>query len=127
MRTVLTMAMKDLRLMSRDWLGMFFIIGFPIAMALFFGQIMGPFDTKRASMNIARKSSSGKITLSAAGQSVTADGYEMTWDGDVQTGAGKSTFKLSNIAIPPSLIAMMDPGGTLKQQADGHSVACHLY
>jgi ABC-2 type transport system permease protein len=53
MRTVLTMAMKDLRLMSRDWLGMFFIIGFPIAMALFFGQIMGPFDTKRASMNIA--------------------------------------------------------------------------
>ena len=53
MRTVLTMAMKDLRLMSRDWLGMFFIIGFPIVMGLFFGQIMGPFDSKRASMNIA--------------------------------------------------------------------------
>jgi len=41
MRTVLTMAMKDLRLMSRDWLGMFFIIGFPIAMGIFFGTIMG--------------------------------------------------------------------------------------
>jgi ABC-2 type transport system permease protein len=41
MRTVLTMAVKDLRLMSRDWLGMFFIIGFPIAMAIFFGTIMG--------------------------------------------------------------------------------------
>jgi ABC-2 type transport system permease protein len=53
MRTVLTMAMKDLRLMSRDWLGMFFIIGFPIVMGLFFGQVMGPFDTKRASLNIA--------------------------------------------------------------------------
>jgi linearmycin/streptolysin S transport system permease protein len=53
MRTVLTMAMKDLRLMSRDWLGMFFIIGFPIAIGLFFGQIMGPFDTKKASLNIA--------------------------------------------------------------------------
>jgi len=41
MGTVLTMAVKDLRLMSRDWLGMFFIIGFPIAMAIFFGTIMG--------------------------------------------------------------------------------------
>jgi ABC-2 type transport system permease protein len=40
MRTILTMAVKDLRLMSRDWLGMFFIIGFPIAMAIFFGTIM---------------------------------------------------------------------------------------
>ena len=53
MRTVFTMAMKDLRLMSRDWLGMFFIIGFPIVMGLFFGQVMGPFDTHRASLNIA--------------------------------------------------------------------------
>jgi ABC-2 type transport system permease protein len=53
MRTVLTMAMKDLRLMSRDWLGMFFIIGFPIVMGLFFGQVMGPFDTKRATLNVA--------------------------------------------------------------------------
>ena len=41
MRTVLTMAAKDLRLMSRDWLGMFFIIGFPILMGIFFGSIMG--------------------------------------------------------------------------------------
>ena len=38
MRTVLTMAMKDLRLMSRDWLGMFFIIGFPIVM----GSVLWP-------------------------------------------------------------------------------------
>ena len=29
MRTVLAMAVKDLRLMSRDWLGMFFILAFP--------------------------------------------------------------------------------------------------
>jgi ABC-2 type transport system permease protein len=35
------MAAKDLRLMSRDWLGMFFIIGFPIAMSIFFGTVMG--------------------------------------------------------------------------------------
>ena len=41
MRSILTMAVKDLRLMSRDWLGMFFIIGFPIAMGIFFGSVMG--------------------------------------------------------------------------------------
>jgi ABC-2 type transport system permease protein len=41
MRAILTMAAKDLRLMSRDWLGMFFIIGFPIAMSIFFGVVMG--------------------------------------------------------------------------------------
>jgi ABC-2 type transport system permease protein len=41
MRTVLTMAAKDLRLMGRDWLGMFFIIAFPILMGIFFGSIMG--------------------------------------------------------------------------------------
>jgi len=41
MRAVLNMAAKDLRLMSRDWLGMFFIIGFPIAMSIFFGTVMG--------------------------------------------------------------------------------------
>jgi ABC-2 type transport system permease protein len=53
MRTVFTMAMKDLRLMSRDWLGLFFIIGFPIAMGLFFGSLMGSFNSESASLNIA--------------------------------------------------------------------------
>jgi ABC-2 type transport system permease protein len=54
MRAVLTMAAKDLRLMSRDWLGMFFIIGFPIAMSIFFGTVMGSMgDGDQASINIA--------------------------------------------------------------------------
>jgi ABC-2 type transport system permease protein len=35
------MALKDLRLMCRNPLGMFFIIGFPILMGIFFGSIMG--------------------------------------------------------------------------------------
>jgi ABC-2 type transport system permease protein len=47
------MAAKDLKLMSRDWLGLFFIIGFPIVMALFFGMMMGSFDTKSASLSVA--------------------------------------------------------------------------
>jgi ABC-2 type transport system permease protein len=54
MTTILTMAAKDLRLMSRDWLGMFFIIGFPIAMAVFFGSIMGKMGSEgSAQLNIA--------------------------------------------------------------------------
>ena len=43
MRSLLTMAVKDLTLMRRDWLGMFFIIGFPVLMGVFFGLISGSF------------------------------------------------------------------------------------
>ena len=53
MRTVLTMAVKDLRLISRDWLGLFFIIGFPVLMGIFFGSMYGSVDTESASLNIA--------------------------------------------------------------------------
>ena len=41
MRTVLIMAVKDLVLMTRDWLGLFFIVGFPIMMGVFFGSMYG--------------------------------------------------------------------------------------
>ncbi len=41
MNQVLVMAIKDLRLLFRDKLGAFFIIGFPILMGLFFGMVMG--------------------------------------------------------------------------------------
>jgi len=41
MRSVLAMALKDLTLIHRDWLGMFFIICFPVGMGAFFGFIMG--------------------------------------------------------------------------------------
>lgn len=39
MRSVLTLAIKDLRLLTRDWLGMFFIVVFPVVMGVFFGLI----------------------------------------------------------------------------------------
>jgi ABC-2 type transport system permease protein len=39
MRSVLTMAMKDLLLVSRDWLGLFFIVAFPVLMGIFFGSL----------------------------------------------------------------------------------------
>ena len=53
MRTVLAMTVKDLRLMGRDWLGLFFIVGFPILMAVFFGAMYGSFDTGSASLRVA--------------------------------------------------------------------------
>ena len=59
--------------------------------------------------------SSGAITLAVAGQNYTADGYEMNWDGDPVTGAGKTDFKITNIAIPEAAVAALDSSGTLKQ------------
>ena len=41
MRTVLIMALKDLVLVTRNWLGLFFIVGFPILMGVFFGSMYG--------------------------------------------------------------------------------------
>ncbi len=41
MRKVITLALKDLRVLSRDWFAMFWILAFPLMFALFFGSIMG--------------------------------------------------------------------------------------
>jgi ABC-2 type transport system permease protein len=53
MRSILIMAAKDLRLITRDWIGMFFIVGFPVIMGLFFGVIMGSFDSESATLSVA--------------------------------------------------------------------------
>src|SRR5438093_246278 len=39
MRSIFTLAIKDLRLLSRDWFGLFWIFAFPLMFALFFGTI----------------------------------------------------------------------------------------
>ena len=74
-----------------------------------------PAQIMRASMNIARRMSSGKITVEASGQTFTVDGYDSTWDGDPATGAGKFDVKVTNIAIPAQSIAAIDPTGELKK------------
>jgi hypothetical protein len=74
-----------------------------------------PQEILRASLNVAKKMTAGTMTLTAAGQSFSADSYEMTWDGDPATGSGKTDFKISNIAVPETAIAAMDPTGMLKQ------------
>jgi len=76
-------------------------------------------DEIRASMNLARKIQSGKMTFVAMGQSYSVDGYESTWDGDPATGAGDFSMKVVNIAIPEQAIAMVDQGGMLKQLGYG--------
>jgi ABC-2 type transport system permease protein len=53
MRTIVTMAAKDLRLITRDWLGMFFIAGFPILMGIFFGSMYGDIGAGSASLTVA--------------------------------------------------------------------------
>jgi ABC-2 type transport system permease protein len=53
MRTVFTMATKDLRLISRDWLGMFFIVGFPVLMGLFFGSMFGSIGDNDVKLTVA--------------------------------------------------------------------------
>ena len=78
-----------------------------------------PEEQFRASMNVARKMSADKMTLTAVGQTYTIDGYETTWDGDPQTGSGKFTMKVSNIAVPEGAIAMADHMGMLKQLGYG--------
>lgn len=41
MKRVLQMALKDLKLLFRDKIGLFFMLGFPVLMGVFFGFIMG--------------------------------------------------------------------------------------
>jgi hypothetical protein len=79
------------------------------------GDNAGPADVFRASMNVARKTSSGPITLEAAGMTFMSDGYTANWDGDPATGAGKTDFKLANIVIPEQVLAGLDSSGMLKQ------------
>lgn len=40
MRALLTLALKDLRMLGRDRMALFWALGFPVAFALFFGSIM---------------------------------------------------------------------------------------
>ena len=41
MNRILSMAMKDIKLIFRDRMSLFFICGSPILMGLFFGLVMG--------------------------------------------------------------------------------------
>ena len=54
MNRIITMALKDIKLLLRDKTGAFFILGFPILMGLFFGVMMSGMSSGggRSAMNI---------------------------------------------------------------------------
>jgi hypothetical protein len=78
-----------------------------------------PLDTLRANMNVARKMTSGKVTVTAVGQTFVADGYQSSWDGDPATGAGTFSFNSGNVNVPASALALVDTQGVLKQLGYG--------
>jgi ABC-2 type transport system permease protein len=53
MNCIVTLALKDLRLLSRDHFGLFWIFAFPLMFALFFGTIAGGGEEGRAPMPVA--------------------------------------------------------------------------
>jgi ABC-2 type transport system permease protein len=53
MNGILTLAGKDLRLLWRDRLGMFWVVLFPLLMALFFGSMFSGEGSGTAVMKIA--------------------------------------------------------------------------
>lgn len=53
MHNVLVIARKDLQLLLRDRLGLFFILAFPAIMGVIFGAITGSFQTDQAILEIA--------------------------------------------------------------------------
>jgi hypothetical protein len=63
----------------------------------------------------ARKMAGGPVNITSNGQTVNIDSLETTWDGDPATGAGTFTSKISNVAIPESVLTLMGEGGMLRQ------------
>lgn len=53
MKSILIIAVKDLRLLARDKAGFFWVLGWPLLMALFFGSIISGGSENRAPMPIA--------------------------------------------------------------------------
>lgn len=74
-----------------------------------------PQDELLAASTFAKQMSSGPIAITAGGQKLSIDGVETTWNGDANTGAGSFTLKVNNIALPESLVSLLDEGGMLKQ------------
>jgi hypothetical protein len=79
------------------------------------GESPTPVEQLLATSTFARKMTSGKISIASAGQTISVDGAESTWNGDPNTGAGTFNAKVSNIAVPEAALALLDQGGMLKQ------------
>lgn len=74
-----------------------------------------PKDELLSTLTFASKMSSGPISVTSQGQTVTIDGIDSTWNGDPVTGTGKFSLKVSNVAVPESTLALFDTGNMWKQ------------
>lgn len=59
MRAMLAIAAKDLRLLARDRTSAFFVLAFPLAVAIFFGTVFGGGTTNEASIRLAVRDAGG--------------------------------------------------------------------
>ena len=53
MSRIITMAVKDLKILFRDKFGLFWIFAFPLLYAIFFGFIFGSSDGGGSAMSVA--------------------------------------------------------------------------
>jgi len=53
MRSIYVIAIKDLKIISRDGMGLFFMFAFPVMMGVFFGVVSGSFAPDKVEMTIA--------------------------------------------------------------------------
>jgi len=72
-------------------------------------------DELLSTLTFASKMSSGPVSVTSQGQTVTIDGIDSTWNGDPVTGTGKFTLKVTNVAVPEATLALFDTGNMWKQ------------
>jgi len=72
-------------------------------------------DELLSTLTFASKMSSGPVSVTSQGQTVTIDGIDSTWNGDPVTGTGKFSLKVSNVAVPETTLALFDTGNMWKQ------------
>jgi hypothetical protein len=74
-----------------------------------------PKDELLSTLTFANKMTAGPITVTTSGQTVKIDSVDTAWTGDPATGTGKFSFKVSNVAVPETTLAMFDTGNMWKQ------------
>lgn len=77
MRSVWTLAVKDLRLLVRDRMSLFWVLAFPLLLALFFGTLFGGDSDERSAMRIVVVDESGGDGAALIGRLEASDGLEV--------------------------------------------------
>jgi ABC-2 type transport system permease protein len=79
MNALLTIACKDLRVLARDRMALFWALGFPVVFALFFGSIMKVGgDAERAPIPVVLVADDGSARVSETARAMRAAGLKVT-------------------------------------------------